>query len=80
MTNIVLVRELFTTSMLLQDLYANLRRKESEIELMKAAHEEELKAQASKMDTLKSQSMLMQMLLQTSLPVEEETPGDEYKV
>ncbi len=82
MTNVALAKELFNTSMLLQDLYANIRRKDSEIELMKAAHEEEISAITKKLENFKSQSLLMQMLMQTSLQptADEDHNSDEYRV
>lgn len=82
MSNITIAKELFTTSMLLQDTYAAMRRKESDMEALKAAHEEEIKSHNLEIDSLKTQIMLMQMLVHGTIPksTEPKVESDEYTV
>ena len=83
MSNMTLVKELFTTSMLLQDTLAAVRRKESEMDALRSAHEEELKVQNNEIDSLKTQILLMQMLVQGTMPqptAEPKVESDEYTV
>ncbi len=83
MSTMTLVKELFTTSMLLQDTLATVRRKESEMDALRSAHEEELKVQNDEIDSLKTQILLMQMLVQGTMSqavVEPKVESDEYTV
>jgi hypothetical protein len=81
MSNIVLARELFKTSMLLQDAFSALRRKEVEVEILNKAHEEELNNHKEKLESLKSQLLLMEMLIQTKPLIEAaKADDDEYTV
>jgi len=81
MSDVRLAEELGNTAMLLQDVYGTVRRKEQELEGLKDAHAEEVKALGLEVEALKTQLLLMQMLVHGVLPkAETKVPDDEYTV
>jgi len=83
MTNVLIALELGKTSMLLQDSYSTVRRKENELEALKSAHSEELTNLKLEIESLKTQLLLMQMLMNGALPKPDKgacANDDEYTV
>lgn len=81
--SLTITNELFKTSMLLQDTYVSARKKEHDMEALRLAHDEEVKSLNLEIDSLKTQILLMQMLVQGTLhktAPEPKAETEEYTV